>query len=88
MDKKMLQVYLDAATWNWIKKSQKEMKTPNLTEFMRTWFSYIMEIDSVEFKARVQKARITNALKEAEERAEKALKEKEALQEQYEALSA
>lgn len=88
MTKKIMQVYLGEDIWAWITKSMKEMKIKNLSEFIRTVFAYLMETDSTELKTKIEKARISSMLQDAEARAEKAAKEKEQLERQLEKLNA
>jgi hypothetical protein len=88
MTKKVLQSPLDERHFAWIKESMKVMKIKKQPEFVRTMIDYLMETDITELKLRMEKARISTLLQEAEEKAKYALQTKEQLEKQLEKLGA
>lgn len=85
---KTLQVPVDDKTLEWVNKSKKEMKIKKDAEFIRMLLAYLMENEISELKERIEKARISAMLQEAEEKAQYALRVKAELEKQLEKLNA
>lgn len=79
---------LTAEQQEWLTKGTKEMKLQNKTEFVRVIFDFVRKHHSEDLRKTLQRTQLEEMLKEADQRASEAAKERQAIADRLEKVVA